>query len=500
MNFAYHLTHLSIRLILFILAVLLGWVWMVKMTGDGKFAEKLRNVMQERFKADEIEMRGVNREQGKLAITRIALFSENGSFFRGIEMSNLVCKRDFFVDFGKQWNPGIIEISKVIMSVRAGTDSEEASKEIGDVLFQSFGDIKVDAVHVADMSLRWGFTERSRGSIQSSKMKAVPTADGWRLSFRGGYFTQNWLRRMFIEELDAVISRDGIRFEKAVLNRGGGSMVLNDFKLVSGQRPEVSGMMSLKGMEITPMLPVVARSYVEGKISGEFEINGSTNSTEGIGFDGVVTLNEGDVITLRDTIPLLKALSVVDAFSMYRRVDFRTGSFRMEFLEEGLAFSNVRLFAGDVMGLMGKMLVRKPREDEELVVSDDSNLLRAVRKGEEWSDEMDQTLTNATNSTDSKMTEDQMLAEDSLFNKLAVLREARRMREEESELLTRSYRYEGEFQVSLMGNVFQRAPRLAAEYPPASDTGRITIRVPIKGVLYELTEELSKEIYEKGGK
>lgn len=500
MNFVYHLTDLSIRLLLFILVVLLGWVWMVKMTGEGEFVKNLRNVMQERFKADEVEMRGVNRDQGKFSISRIALFSEDGSFFRGIEMSNLVCKRDFFVDFGKKWQPGIVEISNLNMLVRAGTDSEEASKEIGDVLFQSFGNVKVDAIHVADMSLRWGFTERSRGSIQSSKMKAVPTADGWRLSFRGGYFNQNWLRGMFIDELDAVISRDGIRFEKAVFNRGGGSMVLNDFRLISGQRPQVSGKMILRGMEITPMLPVVARSYVEGKISGEFEINGSTNSSDGIGFDGLVTLDEGDVITIRDTIPLLKALSVVDAFSIYRRVDLRTGSFRMEFLEDGLAFSNVRLFANDVMGLIGKMLIRKPREDEELVVSDDSNLLRAIRKGEEWSDEIDQSLSGAIDPKKSISSKEQVLAEDSLFNKLAFLRAARRMREEESELLTGSYRYEGEFQVSLMGNVFERAPRLAAEYPPASDTGRITIRVPIKGVLYELTEELSKEIYEKGRK
>ncbi|MEY3395620.1 MAG: hypothetical protein RL346_1856 [Verrucomicrobiota bacterium] len=499
-NFGFHLANLSLRVFLFTLVALLVWVWMVKMAGDQKFNTHLTGALQERFRADEIEIRGVNRDPGKFSIMRVALFSEERSFFRAIEMSNLVCKRDYFVDFGKRWSPGIIEISRVNMSIRAGTDSEKASKEIGDVLFQSFGDFKVDAIHVADMSLRWGFTERTRGSIQGSKMKALPTADGWRLSFRGGYFTQCWLRDLYIDELDAVITRDGIRFEKAVFSRGGGSMVLNDFNLVSGQRPQVTAKMRLRKMEITPMLPVVTRSYVEGRISGDFEVTGSTNSSDGIEFDGLVTLEDGDAIILRDTIPLLKALSVVDAFSMYRRVDFVTGSFRLESISEGLSISNIRLFADDVMGLTGKMIVRKPREDEELVLADDAEVLRAIRKGEEWSDETDKTLTDNRDLTGVDNAEQNLVSEDSLFNKLAILREARRMREEESELLSISFRYEGEMQASLMASVFNRAPKLAEEYAKTANSGRISIRVPIGGLLYQLTQNLAKEIYEKGGK
>ncbi len=500
LNILSRMWHLALRLLLLGLIGFAAWAVMVKMTGEEKFVKQVEQVFQERFAADDVELRGVNRQQGRFGIARMVLFSDKGSFFRAIEMSNLLCKRDFFVDFGKNWEPGIIEISKVSMSIRAGTDTEEAAREMGDVLFQSFGDLKVDAIHVSDMSIRWGYTERSRGAIQNSKMKAVPTTDGWRLSFRGGDFTQNWLRNLQIEELDVVINRQGMRFDKAVFSRNRGSMILNDFKLESGQRPKVSGVMRLKGMEITPMLPVVARSYVDGRISGEFDVKGSTNTSDGIGFDGIVTLDEGDVISLRDSIPLLKALSVVDAFNVYRRVDFTSGSFGMKFLSEGVQFSNFKLFAEDLMGLTGNMLVRKPHEDEELAVSDDAELLRAVRKGEEWTDHQNKSLTNTQEIAELSQSDEQIESDQSLFNKLSILRQARRMKETESEILTRSYRYEGAFQVSLMNKVFERAPKLAEKYPPAQDTGRIYIHVPIKGLLYELTNHVSKEIYEKGGK
>ena len=85
-----------------------------------------------------------------------------------------------------------------------------------------------------------------------------------------------------------------------------------------------------------------------------------------------------------------------------------------------------------------------------------------------------------------------------MFGKLAILGENRRMREYESEKLSRSYRYEGEFQITLMKTAFDRAPELKAVYPAATDTGRIPMAVPIQGVLYEVTADLANQLYEKG--
>lgn len=494
----FHFVRLTLRLAVFLVVTIFVWAWMAKMTGHEIFSETIGEKIKNRFSADEIELRGVSRDGNKFTIHRLAMIDEEGSFFRGLELSNLICQRDFFVDFGKTWRPGIVEISRVNVSLRAGADSDEAAHAIGDVLFQDFGNAKPDAIHVANMSMRWGFTERSRGSITASKMKAVPVADGWRLNFRGGTFSQSWLEKLQIEELDVVITRKGIRFDKAVFNEKGGTLVLDGFEIEAGQRPLVSGRMKMKGMDISGMLPMVARAYVEGKISGEFAVSGSTNTTEGIGFDGIVNMEEGDVITLRDRIPLLRALTVVDSGRNYRRVDFSTGSFRMEISGDGMRLSDVKLFADDTMSLTGNMFVRKPKSDEELVLDDGSEFFVGIARVEELSEEVDISLREAgevTNYNDSGLLDEE---DSSVFGKLAVLRQNRRMREYEAEKLSQSYRYEGELQITLMHTAFDRAPALKEAYPAPAVAERIPMIVPIRGVLYEVTEDLANEIYAKG--
>lgn len=494
----FHFVHLSIRVLLFLLLAVGFWVYSVKMAGDDKFTARVSEVFQKKLVADEIEIQGVKRERGKFTIYRLAMIDEKGSFFKGLELYNLICQRDFFVDFGKTWRPGIVEISKLNLSLRAGADTDQDAQTIGDVLFQDLGSLRPDAIHVANMSLRWGYTERSRGSISASQMKAKPVSNGWRLSFRGGEFSQNWLKKLQIEELDVMITKSGIKFEKAVFKKNEGSLVFEELEVVAGQRPKVSGRMKMKGMSITSMLPGVARAYVEGKISGDFTISGSTNTTDGLEFSGEVSLQEGDVITVRDRLPLLRALSAVDSSHAYRRVDFRIGSFRMDMQGKGLQISNVKLFADDTMSMTGDLFVRKPKSDEELALDDGSEFFGESATGDEPEKDVDISLGEAGQISNKDEIRFDIPGDKSLFGKLAELRESRRVREFEAEKLTRSYRYEGAFQISLMKSAFDRAPELKAAYPASSDAGRIAITVPIKGLLYEVTADLANEIYEKG--
>jgi hypothetical protein len=496
--FSYHLVHLSLQLGIFLIIAAALWVGVVKLTGNEKFSDAVSESYLKKFSANEIEIRGVSGNRGNFTITRLAMIADKGSFFTGLELSNLICQRDFFVDFGNTWKPGIVEISKVNVSLRAGADTDEGAGAIGDVLFQELGSWKPDAIHVANMSLKWGYTERSRGSIIGSRMKAVPLSDGWRLTFRGGTFRQNWLRRLQIDELDVLITRKGIRFEKAKFSKNGGTVVLNEFEILAGQRPLVSGQLKMKNMDISGMLPMVARAYVDGKISGDFTVSGSSNSTEGIEFAGVVTLDEGDVITLRDRIHLLRALSVVDANQNYRRVDFRVGSFRLDTQEKGLKISDVTLSADNLMKLAGDMFVRKPNSDEELALDDGSKFFGEIITGDETGKDVDISLREAGKISNLNKIGFKAEADTSLFGQLEISNDDRRVREYEEEKLSRSYRYEGEFLILLMKTAFSRAPELQQLYPVSSDTERIPITVPIEGLLYEVTEDLANEIYEKG--
>ena len=108
------------------------------------------------------------------------------------------------------------------LGLRAGADSKASAKAIGDILFQDTGRLKLQAIEVADMSMDWGYSERTRARSIGSRMRAQRLENGWRLRFKGGTFTQNWLKRLEIEELEVVFGRQGIVFEKAVFKKDGG--------------------------------------------------------------------------------------------------------------------------------------------------------------------------------------------------------------------------------------------------------------------------------------
>jgi hypothetical protein len=85
-----------------------------------------------------------------------------------------------------------------------------------------------------------------------------------------------------------------------------------------------------------------------------------------------------------------------------------------------------------------------------------------------------------------------------LFDRMGLGVEMRRMQEQASERMSRMLRYEGMFLISLPGDAFERAPRLQELYPADSATGRVPMRVPIEGHLYELTLKQAEDIYERG--
>ena len=112
------------------------------------------------------------------------------------------------------------------------------------------------------------------------------------------------------------------------------------------------------------ILPAALRSFVEGSISGDFRVFGSTNSSDGIGFEGQVVMDGEDVISLRERIHILKALSVVDYSRNYHRIDFREGSFQMKTTRGGLELTDVDLKAEDLFTLEGNLKVRLPTQEE----------------------------------------------------------------------------------------------------------------------------------------
>jgi len=498
---AFHFLRLSARIGIFLVILAVGgWVFLVKQSGTQGYQREVREKLEEKFGASEIELRGFSRNRGEFYISGLAMKGGEATCFTGMEVKNLKCRMSMFDSFQKEWDPGLISISRANLGLRAGADSEASANAMADVIFQDTGRFKIEAVEVADMTVEWGYSERTRGAIVGSSMRVQKLGDSWRLKFKGGTFSQNWLKRLEIEDLEVVFGRQGIVFEKAVFKKDGGYVTLAGLKVKAGERPEVSGKMTFRKMPVSSLVPVPVRNFVEGTVSGEFEISGSTNSTEGIGFEGDIVLQGEDMLILRDRVHLLRALSVVDAFNNYRRIDLRDGSLHLKSHGGRLELTKVKMADGELFGLDGQLAVRLPTEDEARIFVDPGagdGGLDTILNDDELGSQPDISLKGAAKGSSGGVGFAKS-DDESLFERLGLNVENRRLEERVAEQLSRSLRYEGKFTISLPKEAFARAPNLAGSFPVDPKTNRVPMEVPLEGVLYDLTLGQAEEIYKKG--
>jgi len=498
--FMFHFLKLASRLMVFLFVVITLWVVIVKNTGEERFVEDLSESLQSKFGAEELQIKGLEKKQGSFYISKLAMIGATDTFFSDLEISNLTCKRGFFDDFRSEWNLGVIEISKLEVSVHAGADSAAAANAMADVILQIPDHVTMDSIHVEDVSISWGYSARTRGSIDGSRMRARRMDDGWKLIFAGGNFSQNWLKDLDIVELVVEVKREGLRFEKAVFAKNKGSVVFEGLNIKSGQQPIATGRVLLQNIHISDLVPLVARDFIEGQIDGDLKVTGSTNSSQGVGFFGTISLEGKNYLTLRDQLPFLRALSVVDSLNSYRKVIFEDGSLRIRSGGGKLEVDEVEISAGQTMQLTGSMTVREPKADEALVDSDGDKFTRAIRAKDKVLNRMELSLRTAAGAGDESDVESKDDENQTLFSKLGISQDSRKIAIEAATELTRSYRYEGEFMVTLPNNAFKRSPQLQQIYPVSVDIDRIKMKVPIEGVLFDLTGALADEIYKNGGR
>ena len=501
----YHILRLLMRIFLFLLLLAVGLVvFLIKQTGSAPFRQEIQAAFLKRLGGEELQMQGLASDRGQFSIGRLALTGKEGTFFSELEMRNLKCKRGIFTSLREVWDPGVVTISRADLSLRAGADSPEAAKEMADVYFQDMGGLKLQSIEVKDMFIRWGYSERTRGSIIGSTMTADRLPDGWKLRFRGGTFSQSWLKRLDIVDLVVQFDRNGLIIEEAVFRKNEGFVTFHGVKVKAGDRPEISGRIKMRKVNLSALLPVAVRNFVEGSVSAELNVFGSTNSTEGVGFEGDLILEGEDFITIRDQIHILRALSVVDTFNNYRRIEFRKGSFRMKTHAGRVEISRLNLMAGELFRMNGSLTAR-PSTAEEIQSSAESLSKVYVESGILSDEELDNsnnmeiTLEGAAKEGDEAKRQGFIKqGDESLFQKLGINLENRRLEELSAERLSRALRYEGAVEISLPKEVFDKAPKLKDTYPLRDDRGRILMRVPLDGLIYDLTLEQADGIYEIG--
>jgi hypothetical protein len=203
----------------------------------------------------------------------------------------------------------------------------------------------------------------------------------------------------------------------------------------------------------------------------------------------------------------LKALSVVDYARKYRRIDFREGSFLMKTGGGGMELTEVKLKAADIFTLEGQLKVRQPTEKEKkqavgktagatsapLFQAGDENESLAVQAGRN-----DFSLSRAAQAGKQDQGGNSRAGTPSLFDRLGLSSDMRRLDEEAAESSSNTLRFQGEFLITLLPDAFERAPQLAKQFPVDVNSGRIPMVVPIEGTLYELTLKQAEDIYQQG--
>jgi hypothetical protein len=503
----FHLLRLGFRLLIFMLiAAVAGWVFLIKRTDTQRFSKSLQSGLQEGLSATDLEMRGFDRVQGQLEIGRLAAEGDKDTFFTTLEAKTIRCKMGLLDGLHGVWKPGIISIARLEVDLRAGSDDAESARSLSESIFRKSALVDVSAFEVAGVTLRWGYSERTQGSIENSALKMQRTETGWRLSFKGGTFSQNWLRQMDIVSLVVLCEPGGLVFEKAELKQRKGTVDFSGLRLIGGERPEVEGLVRVRNVVLEDILPAALRTFLEGSISGDFKVFGSTNTSDGIGFEGQVVMDGSDVVSLRERIHLLKALSVVDFSRNYHRIDFREGSFQMRTFRGGMELTDVQLKSEDLFTLEGEMRVRLPTDREvQDAVAKGSGLQSSAIFANEEEDTQDKgkpdagfTLKRAA--LEAQRVKDGLQPADSLnlFDRLGLSIEMRRLQDQAADRMSRMLRYEGMFRITIPKDAFERAPVLQNLYPVDSSLGRIPLRVPLEGHLYELTLKQAEDLYQQG--
>ena len=503
----FHLLRLAARLLVFILIVAAGLsIYLMKRPGTKQFFTGIRGDLESGLSATELEIRGVQHSQGQLDIGRLAAQGGEDTFFDSIEARNIRFNMNLLDGLIGTWQAGNIDIARLEVDLRAGTNDPQSAAKLAETIFRKPLKVEADSFQVADATFRWGYSERTQGAIESSNLKMQRVGNGWRLSFRGGTFSQNWLRQLEIVNLVVIAENGGMVFERAELKSGMGTVEFPGLRLVGGERPEVDGIVKIRSLTLDRVIPPALRNFVEGSISGDFKVFGSTNSSDGIGFEGQVTMDGTDLISLRERIHLLKALSVVDYSRNYHRVDFREGSFFLKTHRGGMELTEIDLKAEELFTLQGAFTVRLPTQqeiDEAMTKGADSSPLFA--EGEAPTDltkpsspESEFTLRRAAQEA-RRIQEGRQSPESlTLFDRLGLSIEMRRLQSQAAERMSRMLRYDGTVRITLPGDAFERAPRLKELYPVDRATGRVAIRVPLQGHIYELTFRQAEDIYLQG--
>ncbi len=487
-------TRLGIRLLLLLLLLLLlFWFYLVKHVESEGFREGIQSAMELQLKGSDCMVGAIRKDRDVISIASIGMKGTDDSFFHNIQARLVRLNMKLTDGLVGDWDGGGVNVRQLDLFVKAGASDDAGAAKSYLSLFDQHDHFSFEWIEAEVANIRGGYSENNRGSIVGSHMSAARDGDGWRMEFEGGTFNQNWLHDLNIGRLVVVCDKDGVHIKEGELHRDGGEVTFQ-LKMGSGGQPQAAGIVSFKSMPMKTLLPPRYHDWIEGTISGKGTIAGSTNSQEGIVMDIDLSLDDGDVMVLRDTLPLLSALSVVDLYNSYRKVSFTEGGVRIRTGGNKLQVDKIDLRAGGLLSLAGDISVRPPSHAEiakALEIKDVKVVRDVIEENWKMDDELLESSHANTSLADAAKGVGEVVtgtsgeragpADDVLKTSILAEKNVRR--------------FGGLVKVGLKRDAFDKAPQLKEAYPMDVATGKIWLDAPLSGRLQTLTLTLAERLY-----
>ena len=508
----HHLLSLFLKLLIFVAVIVaVALFFLVKFSGQASFKTNLRNKIVAGLDAEWGVMRSFSRSQNRAMIGHLLINGGDDSYLNKLEATGIRFRMGLLDGFNGRWKPNAITVERMSFDVKAGAESPEEAAKLATSLTKRFDKMQFQNLESSQTRITWGYSERTMGSISGSKMLAMREGTGWRLQFTGGIFEQNWLRKLQIKELVLVCNEQGLVVEKGefevkmqttIADGKLGKVSLRQVKIAGGLRPEFSGIVALENVPLEVLLQESYHSYLDGRVSGELKISGSTNTPEGVSLAGRLSLSEGDSLTLRSRLPLLNSLAILSPSGSFRKVAFNEGSFNLKTTGGVLSISDIALVAPEQMTIKGGFSVR-PLEDQEIMkmikkglIEEELVEVNGVKLGSAKAREDELTLKKAAELAQQNSGNTAGFADDSLDLGAPFQAESiqQQVQARAAQKMAATAVYDGALQLILPLKAFPAKVPFLNQFRKTPNDENIIMDVPIRGSMMEITVNQAEEL------
>jgi len=360
-----HLSGLLLKLVLFLIfAGVFGFFVLKRHFDSPEYGEKVAGQVANALGAGEVEVTGFSRNFGKGDFQFLELKGGEETFFYEAKFEKLRGEFSVLTGITDSWHPSAISIKKADLRLKAG-GSEDEMKLGFSLVIESLKGQGISQIKIEDCSFSWGYSKLTFGMVRNANFRAILHEGVWEVNLSGGSFQQNWLGPLAIKSANLKIGEGGIKVESLNLLADVGGADLKG--AISGpvNMPTFDLAGNFKSLPIEKLIKIEGvneREYIEGTISGNLAIGGSSNRQ--VEMSGQVKLDENDSVTIRERWSLLRALSILDNERTYLRIDFKKGGFAFSTGGGGMEVSEINLNAGNKARLLGGFKTRLPTQAE----------------------------------------------------------------------------------------------------------------------------------------